>query len=79
MTLGSRLDSLGVREIMNTTIDIVKSTVPILKKHDQKITTRIYKIMFQDYQEVKAQFDMSVQANSTQPAKLANAQTALGS
>lgn len=61
------------KEISQKTIDIVKSTAPILKQHGQKITTRMYEIMFRNYPEVKAQFDLSAQANGTQPAKLANA------
>jgi nitric oxide dioxygenase len=61
------------QEISQKTIDIVKSTAPILKQHGQKITTRMYEIMFRNYPEVKAQFDLSAQANGTQPAKLANA------
>ncbi|MFB2770881.1 globin domain-containing protein [Pelatocladus sp. BLCC-F211] len=59
--------------ISQQTIDLVKSTAPILKQHGQKITTRMYEIMFHNYPEVKAQFDMSAQANGTQPAKLATA------
>lgn len=55
------------------TINIVKSTAPMLKKHGKTVTTRMYEIMFQKYPEVKAQFDMSAQANGTQPTKLANA------
>jgi nitric oxide dioxygenase len=61
------------KEISQQTIDIVKSTVPILKQHGQKITIRMYEIMFHNYPEVKAQFDMSAQANNSQPAKLAAA------
>lgn len=61
------------KEISQQTIDIVKSTAPILKQHGQKITTRMYEIMFRNHPEVKAQFDMSAQANGTQPAKLATA------
>ncbi len=59
--------------ISQQTIDIVKSTAPVLKKHGKTITTRMYEIMFHKYPEVKAQFDMSAQANGSQPAKLANA------
>lgn len=55
------------------TIDIVKSTAPILKKNGQQITTRMYEIMFQKYPEVKEQFDMSAQADGSQPTKLASA------
>nr|WP_293133571.1 globin domain-containing protein [Okeania sp. SIO3I5] len=54
-------------------MDIVKSTAPVLKEHGQKITTRMYEIMFHAYPEVKSQFDMSAQTNGTQPARLANA------
>jgi nitric oxide dioxygenase len=61
------------KEISQQTIDIVKSTAPVLKKHGQKITTRMYEIMFNKYPEIKAQFDMSAQANGTQPTKLATA------
>ena len=59
--------------ISQQTIEIVKSTAPILRQHGQKITTRMYEIMFHKYPEVKAKFDMSAQANGTQPAKLAAA------
>ena len=59
--------------ISQQTINIVKSTAPILKQHGQKITTRMYEVMFHKYPEVKAQFDMSAQTNGTQPAKLATA------
>ena len=61
------------KEISQQTINIVKSTAPILKQHGRKVTTRMYEIMFDKYPDVKAQFDMSAQANGTQPTKLANA------
>ncbi|MGB3535217.1 MAG: globin domain-containing protein [Microcoleaceae cyanobacterium] len=60
-------------EISQHTIDIVKSTAPVLKKHGKTITTRMYEIMFNRYPEVKEQFDMSAQASGKQPAKLASA------
>lgn len=59
--------------VSQKTIDIVKSTAPSLKKHGQQITTRMYEIMFHKYPKVKEQFDMSAQANGSQPAKLATA------
>ena len=59
--------------ISQQTINIVKSTAPVLKQNGKTITTRMYEIMFHKYPEVKAQFDMSAQANGTQPAKLATA------
>ncbi|MDF5714071.1 MAG: globin domain-containing protein [Rhizonema sp. NSF051] len=62
--------------ISQQTIDIVKSTAPSLKKHGQQITSRMYEIMFHKYPEVKEQFDMSAQANGSQPAKLATSDLA---
>ena len=61
------------KAISQQNIDIVKSTAPILKQQGKKITTRMYEIMFHNYPEVKAQFDLSAQANGTQPTKLATA------
>ena len=61
------------KEVSQKTIDIVKSTAPVIKQHGKKITTRMYEIMFDTHPEVKSQFDMAAQANGTQPAKLANA------
>ncbi|MBE9213381.1 cupin domain-containing protein [Plectonema cf. radiosum LEGE 06105] len=66
-------EHLAKKKISQQTIDIVKSTAPVIKQHGQKITTRMYEIMFRTHPEVKAQFDMSAQANGTQPAKLATA------
>ncbi|WP_013323883.1 globin domain-containing protein [Gloeothece verrucosa] len=59
--------------ISQQTIDIVKSTAPLIKQHGQQITTRMYEIMFRNHPEIQAQFDMSAQANGFQPAKLARA------
>jgi nitric oxide dioxygenase len=61
------------QEISQHTIDIVKSTAPVLKEHGKTITARMYEIMFENHPEVKSQFDMSAQANGTQPDKLATA------
>ena len=61
------------KEVSQQTIDIVKSTAPVIKQHGKTITTRMYEIMFDIHPEVKAQFDMAAQANGTQPAKLATA------
>jgi nitric oxide dioxygenase len=61
------------QKISQHTIDIVKSTAPIIKEHGKTITSRMYEIMFETHPEVKSQFDMSAQANGTQPAKLATA------
>ncbi|NEQ88966.1 MAG: cupin domain-containing protein [Moorea sp. SIO2I5] len=62
-----------VNQVSQETIDIIKSTAPLLKKNGKQITTRMYEIMFHNHPEVKAQFDMSAQANGSQPAKLATA------
>ena len=62
-----------VNRVSQKTIDIVKATAPILKKQGQQMTTRMYEIMFHNYPEVKQQFDMSAQADGSQPAKLATA------
>lgn len=59
--------------VSQTTIEIVKSTVPLLKKHGQQITARMYEIMFQNHPEVRAKFDMAAQADGSQPARLATA------
>lgn len=59
--------------VSQKTIEIVKSTAPLLKKHGQQITTRMYEILFQKYPDVKHKFDMSAQANGSQPVKLATA------
>ncbi len=61
------------QKISQQTIDIVKSTAPILKEYGKTITTRMYEIMFATHPEVKSQFDMSAQANGTQSVKLATA------
>ncbi|MFN6558682.1 MAG: globin domain-containing protein [Nostoc sp. ChiSLP01] len=59
--------------ISQKTIDIVKATAPILKKNGQQITTRMYEIMFHNHPEIRKQFDMSAQADGSQPARLATA------
>ena len=59
--------------ISQQTIDIVKSTAPVIKEQGKTITSRMYEIMFASHPEVKSQFDMSAQANGSQPAKLATA------
>jgi nitric oxide dioxygenase len=59
--------------VSQKTIEIVKSTAPILKKSGKQITTRMYEIMFENHPEVKAKFDMSAQADGSQPIKLATA------
>ena len=59
--------------VSQKTIDLVKSTAPLLKKHGQKITNRMYEIMFGNHPEIKQQFNMTAQADGSQPARLATA------
>lgn len=53
------------------TIDIIKSTVPVLKTHGVEITTTFYKNMFEKNPEVKLLFNMDKQASGEQPKALA--------
>lgn len=53
------------------TIDIIKSTVPVLKEHGLTITTTFYATMFEKNPEVKAFFNMDKQASGEQPKALA--------
>ncbi len=53
------------------TIDIIKSTVPVLKTHGVEITTTFYKNMFEQNPEVKSLFNMDRQASGEQPKALA--------
>lgn len=53
------------------TIDVIKSTVPVLKTHGVEITTTFYKNMFEKNPEVKPLFDMGRQSSGEQPKALA--------
>lgn len=53
------------------TIEIIKSTVPVLKIHGMEITKMFYKNMLEENPELKNMFDMSKQANGEQPKALA--------
>lgn len=55
------------------TIDIIKSTVPVLKEHGVEITTTFYKNMFTNNPEIKAYFNMAKQESGEQPKALAMA------
>ena len=55
------------------TIDIIKSTVPVLKEHGLEITTTFYKRMFENNPEIKAMFNMDKQVSKEQPKALAMA------
>lgn len=53
------------------TIDIIKSTVPVLKEHGLTITTTFYETMFENNPEVKQFFNMDKQTSGEQPKALA--------
>ena len=55
------------------TIDIIKSTVPVLREHGVEITTTFYKRMFENNPEIKAMFNMAKQESGEQPKALAMA------
>lgn len=55
------------------TIDIVKSTVPVLQERGVEITKHFYKIMFENNPEVKSLFNMKKQESGEQPFALATA------
>ncbi|MEK1833222.1 hypothetical protein AAAC51_42990 [Priestia megaterium] len=44
-----------------TTISIVKSTVPVLEQHGQAITTRFYEMLFEQYPSLKNVFNQTNQ------------------
>lgn len=59
--------------ITNNTIEIVKSTAPVLAEHGEAITKAFYKRLFVHHPEMKNIFNMTHQQKGTQPKVLANA------
>lgn len=55
------------------TIEIVQSTIPVLKTHGEIITKEFYNILFSEYPQVKGMFDLEKQKNGKQPKALAMA------
>ncbi|MYL54217.1 NO-inducible flavohemoprotein [Pontibacillus yanchengensis] len=55
------------------TIDIVKSTVPVLAEHGEAITKRFYQLLFENHPELKHVFNQANQKMDKQPKALANA------
>lgn len=53
------------------TIDIIKSTVPVLREHGLEITKTFYSTMFENNPEVKQFFNMDKQESGEQPKALA--------
>jgi len=54
------------------TIDIVKSTVPILEERGDEITSRFYQMMFENHPELKNIFNQTNQRKGDQSKALAN-------
>ncbi|MBB6444231.1 NO-inducible flavohemoprotein [Bacillus benzoevorans] len=59
--------------LKQTTIDIIKSTVPVLEQHGKDITTRFYQLLFGSHPELKNVFNQSNQRQGRQQTALANA------
>jgi nitric oxide dioxygenase len=55
------------------TMEIIKSTVPVLQENGVALTTLFYKNMFENNPEVRKFFDMGNQADGSQPKALARA------
>ncbi|RKD25009.1 nitric oxide dioxygenase [Ammoniphilus oxalaticus] len=55
------------------TIEIIKSTVPVLEVHGQAITTRFYELLFTSHPELLHIFNHANQKQGRQQAALANA------
>ncbi|WP_410768202.1 NO-inducible flavohemoprotein [Fontibacillus sp. BL9] len=55
------------------TIEVIKSTVPVLEVHGQTITKQFYQMMFRNHPELLNIFNHANQRQGKQPAALANA------
>jgi nitric oxide dioxygenase len=51
---------------------IIKATVPILEADGEALTMHFYKIMLDEYPQVRPLFNLAHQASGTQPRALAN-------
>lgn len=54
-------------------IQIIQDCIPILQKNGLNLTKEFYKVMFNDYPEVKPMFNMEKQESEEQPKALAMA------
>jgi len=54
-------------------LEIVKSTLPVVKEHGQAITKRFYQRLFENHPELKNIFNMTHQITGHQPKALADA------
>ena len=59
--------------LSNETIQIIKSTVPVLEVHGQTITKRFYQLMFTNHPELLNVFNHTNQVQGRQQTALANA------
>jgi len=60
-------------QLQSKTVEIIKSTVPVLATHGQAITTRFYELLFADHPELLNIFNHANQKQGRQQAALANA------
>lgn len=61
----------SVNMLDQITIEIIKSTVPVLEKHGEKITTRFYQLMFGNHPELLNIFNHANQKQGRQQKALA--------
>jgi nitric oxide dioxygenase len=61
----------SVNMLDQKTIEIIKSTVPVLEKHGEKITTRFYQLMFGNHPELLNIFNHANQKQGRQQKALA--------
>ncbi|WBL15064.1 NO-inducible flavohemoprotein [Sutcliffiella sp. NC1] len=62
----------ATNQLDQKTIDIVKSTVPVLAEHGEAITKRFYEMMFTNHPELLNVFNHANQKQGKQPRALAN-------
>ncbi|WP_345249503.1 NO-inducible flavohemoprotein [Pigmentiphaga soli] len=58
--------------LTDTQLDIVKATVPLLENGGEALTTHFYRLMLDEYPEVRPLFNRAHQASGAQPRALAN-------
>ncbi|WP_216829809.1 NO-inducible flavohemoprotein [Alkalihalobacterium elongatum] len=62
----------ATKTLSQETIDIIKSTVPVLAEHGEAITKRFYQMMFENHPELLHIFNHANQKQGKQPKALAN-------
>ncbi|OIJ21679.1 nitric oxide dioxygenase [Anaerobacillus alkalidiazotrophicus] len=62
----------GVKSLSQDTINIIKSTVPVLAEHGETITKRFYELVFSNHPELLNIFNHAHQKQGHQPKALAN-------